>query len=104
MCGSKITSVQSVKDLSVTVLSDLKFSQQCNEAVRKADRMLSLIKRNSLSRIKTLYYLYITVLLSCSHTGVGNARHESDVRGGRGGKLPNGRGDRLSLSLENTIT
>ncbi len=31
MCGVKIKSVQSVKDLGVTVVPSLKFSQQCNE-------------------------------------------------------------------------
>ncbi len=44
MCGVQIKSVQSVKDLGVTVSSNLKFSQQCNEAVKKTMRMLSLIK------------------------------------------------------------
>ncbi len=48
MCGVKIKSVQSVKDLRVTVSSKLKFSQQCNEAVKKANRMLGLIKNKFL--------------------------------------------------------
>ncbi len=46
MYGVKIKSVQSVKDFGVTVLSNLKFSHQCNEAVKKANRMLGSIKRN----------------------------------------------------------
>ncbi len=46
MCGVKIKSVQSVKDFGVTVLSNLKFSHQCNEAVKKENRMLGSIKRN----------------------------------------------------------
>ncbi len=46
MCGIKIKSVQRVKDLDVTVSSNLKLSQQCNEAVKKANRMLGLIKRS----------------------------------------------------------
>ncbi len=62
MCGVTIKSVQSVKDLGVTVSSNLKCAQQCNEAVKKANRMLGLIKKNCHSRIKTLYYLYRTVL------------------------------------------
>ncbi len=45
MCGDKIKSVHSVKDLGVTVASTLKFSQQCNESVKKANRMMGLIKR-----------------------------------------------------------
>ncbi len=35
MCAVKIKSVHSVKDLGVTVTSNIKFSQQCNEAVKK---------------------------------------------------------------------
>lgn len=46
MCGVKIKSVDSVKDLGVTISSNLKFSQQCNESVNKANRMIGLIKRN----------------------------------------------------------
>ncbi len=46
MCGVKIKSVQSVKDLSITVSSNIKISQQCNEAVKKVNRMFGLIKRN----------------------------------------------------------
>ncbi len=34
MSGVKIESVHSVKDLGVTVASDLRFSQQCNEYVK----------------------------------------------------------------------
>ncbi len=36
MCGVKIKSVHSVKDHGVTVVSNLKFSQQCNESVKKS--------------------------------------------------------------------
>ncbi len=45
MWGVNIESVHSVKDLGVTVSSNLKFSQQCNESVKKANRMVGLIKR-----------------------------------------------------------
>ncbi len=48
VCSIKIKSVQSVKDLGVTVSSNLKFSEQCNEAVKKANRMLDLIKKKFL--------------------------------------------------------
>ncbi len=46
MCGVKIKIVHSVKDLGVTVAPTLKFFQQCNEFVEKANRMMGLIKRN----------------------------------------------------------
>ncbi len=45
MWGVNIESVHSVKDLGVTVASNLKFSQQCNESGKKANRMVGLIKR-----------------------------------------------------------
>ncbi len=44
MCGVKIKSVHSVEDLGVTVASNVKFSQQCNESVKKANKMMGLIK------------------------------------------------------------
>ncbi len=46
MSGKKLESVHSVKDLGVTITSNLKFSQQCKEAAGKANRMLGFIKRN----------------------------------------------------------
>ncbi len=45
MHGTKIKRVHLVKDLAITVTSNLKFSQQCNEFVKKSNRMMSLIKR-----------------------------------------------------------
>ncbi len=48
----KLESVQCVKDLGVTVVSNIKFSQQCKEAVGKANRMLGFINNFFLSRIK----------------------------------------------------
>ncbi len=39
----KIKSVHLVKDLGVTVVSNLKLSQQCNESIKK--NMIGLIKR-----------------------------------------------------------
>ncbi len=35
MCGVEVKSVHSVKDLGVTVASNIKFSQLCNESVKK---------------------------------------------------------------------
>ncbi len=52
MSGTRFESVQCVKDLSVTVTSSLKFSQQCKDVAGKANRMLGFIKRN--------FYLYIS--------------------------------------------
>ncbi len=46
MSGTKLESVQCVKDLGVTVASSLKFSQQCKDAAGKANRMLGFINRN----------------------------------------------------------
>ncbi len=45
MRGVKIKSVHSVQDLGVTVTSNLKFSQQGNESLKKANRMMAWIKR-----------------------------------------------------------
>ncbi len=44
--GEKLERVHCVKDLGVTIASNLKFSQQCEEAAGKANRMLGFIKRN----------------------------------------------------------
>ncbi len=46
MNGTKIESIQCVKDLSVTIESSVKFSQQCKEAAGKANRMLGFINRS----------------------------------------------------------
>ncbi len=44
MSSEKLESVHCVKDLGVTIASNLKFSQQCKEAAGKASRMLRFIK------------------------------------------------------------
>ena len=46
MNGIKLESVQHIKDLGITVASNLKFSQQCKHAAGKANRMLGFINRN----------------------------------------------------------
>ncbi len=46
MSGEKLESVYCVKDLGVTITSNLKFSQQCKEAAGTANTMLDFIKRN----------------------------------------------------------
>ncbi len=40
MSGEKLESLHCLKDLGVTITSNLKFSQQCKEAAGKANRML----------------------------------------------------------------
>ncbi len=44
--GTKIESVQCVKDLGATIASSLKVSQQCKDVASKANRMLRFINRN----------------------------------------------------------
>ncbi len=46
MNGTKLESVQWVKDLGVSVAFSLKFSQHCKDAEGKANRMLGFINRN----------------------------------------------------------
>ncbi len=46
MNGTKLDSVQCVEDLGVSVVSSLKFSQQCKDAAGKANRILGFINRN----------------------------------------------------------
>ncbi len=47
MSGVKLDSVQCVKDLGVSIASNLKFLQQCKDAAGKANRMLGFLNRNS---------------------------------------------------------
>ncbi len=44
--GTKLESVQCVKDLGVSVASSLKFSQQCKDTAGKANIMMGFINRN----------------------------------------------------------
>ncbi len=48
MSGEKLESVRCVKDLGVTITSNLKFSHQCKEAAGKANRILGFIKKKFL--------------------------------------------------------
>ncbi len=52
MNGVKLGSVQYVKDLGVSIASNLKFSQLCKDAAGKANRMLGFIIRNFSSKNK----------------------------------------------------
>ncbi len=63
MNGTKLESVQCVKDLGVTVASILKFSQQCKDAAGKANRMLGFINRNiSLKTNNIILPLYTSLV------------------------------------------
>ncbi len=63
MSGTKIESVQRVKDLGVTIAYSLKFSQQCKEAAGKANRMLGFINRNfSFKNKYVILPLYISLV------------------------------------------
>ena len=41
----KLEEVSEIKDLGITITSDLKVSQQCMQACAKANKMLSLLNR-----------------------------------------------------------
>ncbi len=46
MSSEKLESIHCVKDLGVTIMSNLKFFQKCNETAGKANRVLGFLKRN----------------------------------------------------------
>ncbi len=46
MSGVKLESVHCVKDLGVTIASNLKFSQHCKDTACKANRMMGFLNRN----------------------------------------------------------
>ena len=50
MDGSVLQSVSEEKDLGVIVSDDFKWEKQCCEAVKKANRILGMIKRNFTDR------------------------------------------------------
>ena len=56
MCGTKLKSIQRVKDLGVKIPSNLKSAQQCNDAANKVNRMLGFIKRNFSFKNKELMF------------------------------------------------
>jgi len=59
MSGNKLETVDEEKDLGVIVSKDLKWDKQCSQAVKKANRMLGVIKRNFTDRSKeTIMPLY----------------------------------------------
>ena len=63
MNGVKLDSVQCVKDLGVSIASNLKFSRQCKDAAGKANRMLGFINRNFSFKNKDIILpLYISLV------------------------------------------
>jgi len=55
--------VKEEKDLGVTVSADMKWDRQCIKAVKKANKMLGLIKRNFQDKSKdTVMPLYISLV------------------------------------------
>ncbi len=70
MNGTKLESVQCVKNLGVTVASTLKFSRQCKDATGKANRMLGFINRNFSFKNKDLILpLQVWVLHHAKYIG-----------------------------------
>ncbi len=63
MNGTKLESVQCVKDLGITVASTLKFSQKCKDAAGKANRMLGFLNRDfSFKNKHVILPLYISLV------------------------------------------
>ncbi len=63
MGGVKLESIQCIKDLGVTITSNLKFSQHCKEAACKANRMLGFININFSFKNKYIILLmYISLV------------------------------------------
>ncbi len=63
MNGVKLDSVQCVKDLGISIASNLKFSQQCKDAAGKANRMLGFMNRNFFFKNKDIILpLYISLV------------------------------------------
>jgi len=59
----KLECVSDEKDLGVIVRNDLKSGKQCREAVKKANRILGIIKRNFTDRSReTVILLYKTLV------------------------------------------
>ena len=59
MNGNKLSTVSEEKDLGVVVSDDLKWEKQSKKAVKKANRMLGVIKRSFTDRSKeTIIPLY----------------------------------------------
>ncbi len=63
MNGTKLESVQCVKDFGFMVASNLRFSRQCKDTASKANRMLGFINRNfSFEKKNVILSLYISLV------------------------------------------
>ena len=63
MLGKPITVTPCVRDLGITLTTNLKFSQHCNEAAKKANRMLGFISRNFTYKSKDIVLpLYLSLV------------------------------------------
>ncbi len=60
---TKLESVRYVKDLGVSVVPSLKFSQQCNDPAGKANRMLGFINKNISFKTKDIILSRYTSLV-----------------------------------------
>ncbi len=80
MNGVKLENVQCVKDLGVTIASNLKFSQQCKDAAGKANRMLGFYKHIFLQEYRQnstyVYQLSQTQLRVCGTVQVDSSCKE----------------------------
>ncbi len=88
MNGTKLESVQCVKDLGVRTGSiyNLKFSQQCKDAAGKANRMLDFINGNLSFKIRrsstTVHHLIQTTSrVCCAVLGALPCKGGSEIRG-----------------------
>ncbi len=63
MNGTKLESVQCVKDLGVSFARSLKFSQRCKDAAGKANRMLGFMNRNISFKTKDIILPLYTRLI-----------------------------------------
>ncbi len=63
MNGTKLEGIQCVKDLGVSTAYSLKFSQQCKDAVGKANRMMGFVNRNfSFKNYDVILPLYVSLV------------------------------------------
>ena len=63
LLGKEIESVQQEKDLGVVITNDLKSSNQCIEAVKKAQKLLGYIKRQFRTRNKEAILILYNALV-----------------------------------------
>ncbi len=63
MCGMKLNGVQCVKDLGVNIASNLKFSQQSNDAaIKQTEYYWASLNETTHSKIKNVTLIYNSLL------------------------------------------